>query len=96
MAGDAKVAPFERFAIPDDHGEIQMSDLLSYDRLRVITDAQHFIVPVLFFLAALFAWLALRLLFAGSAAQIRRLIGLWLEVKLARLRAEKDRLGRSP
>lgn len=63
-----------------------ITQIYAYDRLRVITDAQHFIVPVILLLAAVFVWLSLRLVFGGSAGRLRTLIGLWFEAKERELR----------
>ena len=50
-------AQFERFATPDEYaGTIKVSDLAAYERFRVITDAHHFLVPIILFGAAFFVW----------------------------------------
>jgi hypothetical protein len=83
------------FATPDDFGPLKASDLYNYDRWRVLTDAHRFIVPTILCLAALFLWLALRLVFVGSVGRMRRLIRLWFEVKEHELRTRAGR-GRPP
>lgn len=75
--------PIEYFAVPDDLGPPRMSDVQAYDRLRVITDAHQFIVPIILLLAALLLWFSLR----RPAGRLRRLVGLWFEAKERELRA---------
>lgn len=55
-----------------------ITEYWAYDKLRVITDAKDFIVPALWFGAAVFFWLGMRLLFAPSARHLRRRLGSWL------------------
>jgi hypothetical protein len=57
LGEELMAAQFERFATPDEYaGTIKVSDLAAYERFRVITDAHHFLVPIILFGAAFFVW----------------------------------------
>lgn len=79
----------EQFARPDDNGPITTCDLAHYERLRVITDAHTFIVPMIWLGAALLVFLTVRFLFGGAVTRMRRLAVLWVDAKEAELRARK-------
>lgn len=68
----------DKFSTPDDHGEITMSDIRTAEWAKTVTDAHTFIVPALWFGAALFFWLGMRFLFAPSAGHLRRRLGRWI------------------
>lgn len=58
---------------PDDLGEPTMTGILAYDRLRVITDAHQFIVPLIWLAVAVVVLLLARTVFAGSIKRMRDL-----------------------
>lgn len=83
----------ERFSQLDNLGYGLASDLAAAEHLRAIAAEKQVVIAVAVMLAALFVWLALRLMFARSAGRIRRLIGLWLEAKEHELRTRAGRKG---
>lgn len=83
----------ERFAVPDQYStELKASDLANYDRLRVITDAHDFIVPLILLAAAITFWAGMRYLLPPQGT-VKRMIALWWEAKEREL---KTRAGRTP
>lgn len=93
MEKPAKSVSVEIFAQPDDFGEVRASDLHVYDRLRVITDGHHFIVPLILLGAAVIVLLAARLVAARGAGRLGRLFWLWLDAKETELRARGRKTG---
>jgi hypothetical protein len=80
----------EHFAVPDDKPPLTTSDIARYEKLRVITDAHTFVVPLILLAAAIFLFFSLRLVFARDGGRVRRLIALWFEAKEREL---KSRIG---
>lgn len=76
----------ETFSRPDDTAEIKASDIYWLEKAKVVTDAHAFIVPVIWFGAALLFWLGMRFMFAPSARHLRRRLAAWL----TRDRSEAD------
>jgi hypothetical protein len=76
----------EHFSVPDDLGPIRASDLYTYDRLRVFTDVQASIVPLILLGAAIFIWLTVRILIRADGGRIGRLVKLRFDAKERELR----------